>query len=142
MPDRKNLMTIFFVGMVVLQTIGCGSSSNSNRVLQVVTVTPSTADGLNSPIGQVPFTANGTFSKSPSPAPVSFVAPYSGGWQSSDPSIATLFATGTGTGTATFQCVAGASGVVTITATASTNAATGTGATSTAASGTAQLTCP
>ena len=142
MPDRKNLMTIFFIGMLVLQAIGCGSSSNSNRVLQLVTVMPATADGLSSPTGQVQFTATGTFSKAPSPAPVSFVAPYSGGWQSSDPSIATLVATGTGTGTATFQCAAGASGVVTITATASTNAATGTGATSTVVSGTASLTCP
>ncbi len=139
MPDRKNMMTIFFVGMLVFQTAGCGTSS-SNRVLQSVKVTPAMADGLRSPTGQVQFTATGTFSKSPSPAPVTFVAPYSGSWVVSDPTIATLV--GTGTGTATFQCVAGASGTVTITAAASTNAATGTGATSTMVQGTASLTCP
>jgi len=141
MPDTKKMVTIFFAVVLFFQTFGCGTSS-SNRVLQSMAVTPPTADGLSSPIGQVQFTATGTFSKAPSPSPVTFVAPYSGGWQSSDPSIATLVPTGTGTGTATFQCAAGASGVVTITATASTNAATGTGATSTAVSGTASLTCP
>jgi hypothetical protein len=141
MPHR-NLLTVSFAAILIFQTLGCGTSSSSNRVLQVVTVTPSTADGLRSPTGQVQFAATGAFSKAPSPAPVTFVAPYSGGWQSSDPSIATLVATGTGTGTATFQCAAGASGAVTITATASTNAASGTGATGTAVSGTASLTCP
>lgn len=141
MPHR-NLLTISFVATLIFQTLGCGTSGSSNRVLQSVAVTPPTANALSSPIGQVQFTATGTFSKAPSPAAVTFVAPYSGGWQSSDPSIATLVGTGTGTGTATFQCLAGASGAVTITATASTNAATGTGATGTAVSGTASLTCP
>jgi hypothetical protein len=141
MPDRKNVLTILFAATLAFQAIGCGSS-NSNRVLQSMTVTPLTADGNTSPIGQVVFTATGRFSKAPSPSPVTFVAPYSGSWSVSDPSIATLVATGTGDGTATFQCVAGASGVATISAIASSNAASGTGATSTAVTGTAKLTCP
>src|SRR5260370_23720030 len=139
MPDRKNVMTIFFIVTMIFQTVGCGTSS-STRVLQLIAVTPSTADAQSFSSSQVQFTATGTFSKSPSPAPVTFVAPYSGSWVVSDPTIATLV--GTGTGTATFQCVAGASGTVTITAAASTNAATGTGATSTMVQGTASLTCP
>jgi hypothetical protein len=140
MPDFRSRLTIFFIGMLILQTLGCGmSSSNSNRVLQSMAVTPSTADAQSSSNGQVQFTATGTFSKAPSPSPVTFAAPYSGSW-SADPTMATLV--GTGTGTAIFQCVAGASGVVTIKATASTNAAMGTMATGTAISGTASLTCP
>jgi hypothetical protein len=139
MPDRTKVMTVLFIVALVFQTVGCGTS-NSNRVLQSMAVTPRTADAQSAPNGQVQFTATGTFSKAPSPSPVTFVAPYSGSWLISDPSIATLV--GTGTGTATFQCVAGASGVVTITAIASTNAATGTGATSTMVKGTASLTCP
>jgi len=138
MPDRKYMAAVFFVAVLVTQTVGCGSSSN--RVLQSIAVTPSTADAQSSANAQVQFTATGTFSKSPSPAPVTFAAPYSGSWVVSDQAIATLV--GTGTGTATFQCVAGASGTVTITATASTNAATGTAATSTMVQGTASLTCP
>jgi hypothetical protein len=140
MPDRMKAMTFFFLGALILQTLGCGtSSSNSNRVLQSIAVTPPMADAQDSG-GQVQFTASGTFSKAPSPSPVTFVAPYSGSWMVSDPATATLV--GTGTGTATFHCVAGASGVVSITAIASTNAATGTGATGTSVRGTASLTCP
>jgi hypothetical protein len=135
---HRNLLIICFVTTLTYQTLGCGTSSSSNRVLQSIAVTPATADAQSSN-GQVQFTATGTFSKAPSSAPVTFAAPYSGSW-SADPTMATLV--GTGTGTATFQCVAGVSSVVTIKATASTNAATGTGATSTAVSGTASLTCP
>jgi len=138
MTNRKNLLTISFVAMLISETLGCGMGSNSNRVLQSIAVTPATADAQKSN-GQVLFTATGAFSKAPSPAPVTFAAPYSGSW-SADPTMATLV--GTGTGTATFQCVAGASGVVIIKATASTNAAMGTGATGTAVNGTASLTCP
>jgi hypothetical protein len=137
MPHR-NLLTICIVTTLIFQTLGCGTSSSSNRVLQSIAVTPATADAQNSN-GQVQFTATGTFSKAPLSAPVTFAAPYSGSWLA-DPAMATLV--GTGTGFATFSCVGGASGVVTITATASTNAATGTGATATTVSGTASLTCP
>ena len=84
MPDRKHLMTILFVGMLVLQTAGCGTSS-SNRVLQSVTVTPQTADGLSSPIGQVQFTATGTYSDGSTLNLIGSVA-----WNSSVPAVATV----------------------------------------------------
>jgi hypothetical protein len=111
-------------------------NSMSNRVLQSMVVSPATADARNSPSGQVQFSAMGTFSKAPSPAPVPFVAPYSGSWATSDLNVATIDQHGLA------MCVAGASGTVTITAIASSNAGVGTQNTSTAVSGTAKLTCP
>jgi hypothetical protein len=99
-------------------------------------ITPGTADAQTSPSGQVQFSAMGTFSKAPSPAPVPFVAPYSGSWATSDLSVATIDQTGLA------QCIAGAAGTVMITAMASSNAGMGTQNTSTAVSGTAKLTCP
>jgi|SRR5437899_2467722 len=137
MPQRKILATVLFAAALVLETVGCGMSS-SNRVLQSIAVNPATADAQNFPNGQVQFTATGTFSKPPSPSPVTFVAPYSGQWFV-DPAFATIV--GTGTGTATFQCVAGASGTTTVRATASANSALGTQM-SIAVNGTATLTCP
>ena len=73
------------------------------------------ADAQSFPSGQVQFTATGTFSKPPSPSVVTFQAPYSGSWFSTDP--VTLVSTGNGT--AIFQCIAGKSGTFTITAVAS-----------------------
>lgn len=138
MPQRKALTTILLAAPLVLATLGCGGMSNSsNRILQSITVSPSVADAHSSN-GSVQFTATGTFSQAPSPALVTFAAPYSGSW-AADPAVATLV--GTGMGTATFQCVAGASGKTTIQAIASTNSAPG-GAMSTAVTGTATLTCP
>jgi hypothetical protein len=46
--------------------LGCGSG----RELQSVTVTPAAADARNFPSGQVSFSATGTFSKPPSPQPL------------------------------------------------------------------------
>jgi len=141
MKNGKKFRNLFFVTILALQGAGCGtSSSNSNRALQSMTVVPATADAQNYQNGQVQFTATGIFSKSPSPALVTFVAPYSGSWSVSDPTIAILV--GTSTGTATFQCVAGASGTVQIKAIASANAATGTGMTGVAVTATASLACP
>lgn len=120
----------------VAQTLGCGAMySSSNRVLQSVTVTPANADAQNF-MGQVQFTANGTFSQPPSPAPVSFQPPYTGNWSSSNLNIATISQSGMA------QCVAGAAGKVTIIAEVSSNSATGMGQMSTAVSGKATLTCP
>lgn len=112
---------------------GCGSSYTSNRVLESITVTPAKASAQGSSNGQVQFTATGTFSHPPSPAQVPFTAPYSGGWQTSNPDIATINAAGVA------QCVA--SGSVTVTAMASANKG-GAGAMSVGVRGTAQLTCP
>jgi len=126
------------LAVFALATIGCGSmNSTPNRVLESMTLSPASADAQNFPQGQVQFTPMGTFSKAPSPAavPVPFVAPYSGSWASSDPSIATINQSGVA------QCVPGASGTVTIRATASSNSAMGP-AMSTGVSGTAKLRCP
>jgi len=49
-----------------LIALGCGSS----RDLQAVTVSPATADAHNFPNGQVSFAATGTFTKPPSPQPL------------------------------------------------------------------------
>src|SRR5215469_18521826 len=120
------------------ESLGCSamhSNSISNRVLESITVTPTTADAQNFLLGGVLFTATGKFSKPPSPAPVPFVAPYSGGWTSSDPTIAIVDNLGFAT------CLGGTSGTVMITAQASSNSANPP-AMSTAVSGTAQLTCP
>lgn len=120
-----------------IATFGCSSmNSMSNRVLQSMVISPSVADAQISPSGQVQFSAMGTFSKAPSPAPVTFVAPYSGSWATSDLNIATIDQHGLAT------CVPGASGTVTVSATASSNAGMGTQNTSTAVSGTAKLACP
>jgi hypothetical protein len=52
--------------IAVLAISGCGSS----RQLQHISVSPSAADARNFRNGQVQFTAIGTFSKAPSPAPL------------------------------------------------------------------------
>jgi hypothetical protein len=130
-------LSVCLLAAFAITTIGCSSmNSMSNRVLQSMVITPGTADAQTSPSGQVQFSAMGTFSKAPSPAPVPFVAPYSGSWATSDLSVATIDQTGLA------QCIAGAAGTVTITAMASSNAGMGTQNTSTAVSGTAKLTCP
>jgi hypothetical protein len=138
--QRSKLLTtlsVYLLGAVALTAIGCSSmNSMSNRVLQSMVIRPANADAQTSPSGQVQFSAMGTFSKAPSPAPVAFVAPYSGSWATSDLNIATIDQTGLA------QCVPGAAGTVTITAIASSNAGMGTQNTSTAVSGTAKLTCP
>ena len=114
--------------------VGCGMSEGSNRVLESISVSRGSASAQSSPGGQVQFTATGSFSKPPSPAQVPFVAPYSGGWQTSDPSIATINDRGVA------QCV-GPAGTVTVIAEASANSATGP-AMSVGVRGTAQLSCP
>ncbi|HET7751292.1 MAG TPA: hypothetical protein VFK81_18020 [Terriglobales bacterium] len=125
------------VVVIAAQTLGCGSMySSSNRMLQSVMVTPANADAQNFTMGQVQFTATGTFSQPPSPAPVSFQPPYTGNWSSSNLNIATISQSGMA------QCAAGAAGKVTITAEVSSNSATGMGQMSTAVSGKTTLTCP
>src|ERR1700689_1844548 len=93
----------------------CGSTiPNAGRVLLSIVVTPATADAQDFSNGQVVFTATGAFSVAPSPAPVTFAAPYTGGFtvasNSSNQVIASIVATGPGT--ATVQCATGMSGTV------------------------------
>jgi hypothetical protein len=52
--------------LAAILTSGCGSS----RQLQSVSLSPATTDAQNYSNGQVPFTATGTFSKPPSPSPL------------------------------------------------------------------------
>ena len=52
--------------LAVILNPGCGSS----RQLQSVSLSPATADAQNYSNGQVRFTATGTFSKPPSPSPL------------------------------------------------------------------------
>jgi hypothetical protein len=138
MFGRNALLAALGPAFLAMVVISCGSPSipNAGRVLLSIAVTPAQADALG---GQVVFTANGTFSVAPSPAPVTFAAPYTGGFavapNSSNQVIATIVATGSGT--ATVQCVAGVSGTVEVGATASAN-----NGTSTTVSGAAQITCP
>ncbi|HEV2115858.1 MAG TPA: hypothetical protein VGR48_07525 [Terriglobales bacterium] len=124
------------VVVIAALSVGCSAMNSSNRVLQSIAVTPANADAQGSAMGQVQFTATGTFSKPPSPALVPFVDPYSGSWMVSNTKIASISQNGMA------QCVSGASGTVTVTAIASSNSAMGMGQMSTAVSGTAKLTCP
>ena len=137
MQCSKTSIVVAVCVLAAIATVGCSSmNSMANRVLQSMVISPATADAQASPSGQVQFSAMGTFSKPPSPAPVPFVAPYSGSWATSDLSVATIDQNGLA------QCVPGAAGTVTISAIASSNAGMGTQNTSTAVSGTARLTCP
>ena len=116
--------------LVLAAALGCGTS-DANRVLQSITITPRSAVANGQ---QVQFTATGTFSKPPSPASVPFVAPYSAGWQSSDLAIATIDQNG--------MAKCNTAGTTAITATASANSCTKLGCMSVGVSGTATLTCP
>jgi hypothetical protein len=114
---------------------GYGCGSNSNRVLESMTITPAAANAAAS-AGKVQFKASGTFSKPPSPDVVTFIAPYSGSWTISNPAVATISQSGLA------QCVPGASGTVDVIAVASANAASGSAMTGIARQATAKLTCP
>ena len=132
-----NASVLTLVVMIVAQTLGCGSMySSSNRVLQSIMITPANADAQNFTMGQVQFTATGTFSQPPSPATIPFQPPYTGTWSSSNLKIATVSQSGLA------QCMAGGAGQVTISAIVSSNSATGGGQMSTAVTGKATLTCP
>lgn len=136
--QRHTITTSGLVMIALLAgAVGCSSmNSSSNRVLQSMTLSPANADAQSSLQGRVQFTATGTFSKAPSPAPVPFVTPYTGTWFSSNLNVATITQSGLAT------CISGAAGTVNIMAIASTNSGTGTKATSTSVSATAKLTCP
>lgn len=130
---------LFKMGLlaVLFAIVGCNAMHtdmmNGNRMLTSMTVAPATASG-NSMTGQVQFSATGVFSQPPSPAPVTFMAPFSGGWSVSNMDIATINQNGMA------QCMH--TGMVTVTAQASSNSTTMPGAMSTAVTATATLTCP
>jgi len=124
------LSTALLVVLAGIESVASGCGNSSPRLLQSISVTPTTADAQTFPKGQVPFTALGIYSAPPSPSPIT-----QPGWSSSDPNIATI----NGNGLA--QCNPGASGVVTVKA--STPApCSGTDCTAALLSGTAKLSCP
>jgi hypothetical protein len=125
--------------MLAAILISCGNNNpDQNRVLLTVAVTPATADPELLGVSEVVFSANGTFSEIPSPALLTFAAPYTGAFSVgtfNNQVIATIVSTGSGT--ATLQCVSGMSGTVEVAAAASAN-----NGTNNTVSGIAQLTCP
>ncbi|MBZ5680123.1 MAG: hypothetical protein LAO24_08455 [Acidobacteriia bacterium] len=139
MTKYRTVLAILFLAALALQILGCGNSSmNSNRVLQSMVISPANPDAQNFPGGQVQFSATGTFSKAPSPGPVTFQPPYTGSWflmGVGASSIATISQTGLA------QCIPGAAGTVTVQATVSANSSMGT-AMSPAVSSSTNLTCP
>ena len=138
--NSQLLLGLLFILLSVAIVAGCGGSMNTmnanNRVLLSMSISPASADAQMFTNGLVTFTATGTFSQPPSPAMVTFVAPFSGSWEVSDPNMATITPNGMA------QCLPGANGKVTVQAQASSNSATTPGAMSTAVGATATLTCP
>src|SRR5262252_1724206 len=101
----KPIAAIAAIALAALTPVSCSNSDpNAGRVLLSIAVTPSTADAALFPNGLVTFTAAGTFSVSPSPAPIPATAPYSGEIFVSNPTnppatIATIVSTGNSTAT-------------------------------------------
>lgn len=125
---KKFVPLAVLLASVELALTACGTGSS--RVLQAISVTPSTADAQSFPNGQVQFTVMGTYSQPPSPSPVAQAQ-----WTVSDPNVASVSLNGLA------QCNAGAVGVVTVRA--STPApCSGTACTAALLVGTAQLNCP
>jgi hypothetical protein len=129
----------FLISLLALPLISCNSvNTNSGRVLTAITVTPTTADALNSPNGKVTFTATGRFSLPPLSGPVTFQSPYSGSFSVANPSNQTIAnVVASGTGTVTVQCVWKVTGSVEVIASASAN-----NGTQTLVTGQGTLTCP
>jgi hypothetical protein len=124
--------------LIALGIASCGSS----RQLQSVTLSPASADAQNFSSGQVPFTATGTFSKPPSPAPLTSKDVMWCAGSSSGDCVGNVNPGATVDQNGLAQCLPGFTGTVTILA--------GTGATITMPDtgsqlkvfGAAQLTCP
>ena len=125
--------------LIALPLISCNSvNPNSGRILTAITVTPTAANAVNYPNGQVTFTSTGRFSLPPLSGPVTFESPYSGSFSVANPSNQTIAnVVATGTGTVTVQCVANGSASVEVVASASAN-----NGTQTVVTGQGTLTCP
>ena len=127
------------LAFLALPLAACQSvNQNSGRVLTAINVTPTSADASTFPNGLVTFTATGQFNIPPLSGPVTFTAPYNGGFVVANPSHQTIAnIVSTAIGTVTVQCVSGVSASVAVVATASAN-----NGTTTTVTGQAQLTCP
>jgi hypothetical protein len=120
-------------------TLACGSSHT--RMLQSVTISPTTADAQDYPNGQVPFTATAIYNTSPNQ-----VTPFDAIWGACFQDGVTTAVSVSTTGVA--QCAASASGNYTIWAfgvnkgDAVCNVVNACGGGCGRVTGTAQLTCP
>ena len=119
-----SLVAIF----VTFLSLSCNSvNPNSGRVLTAITVTPTSADAVQSPNGQVTYTATGQFSLPPLSGPVTFKSPYTGSFFVANPNGQTIAnVVTTGNGTVTVQCVSGVNASVEVVASAAANNGTGT----------------
>src|ERR1051326_4207784 len=63
MPERQTIAAATLTVLLAFRMLACGSS-NSNRVLESMTITPARADAQTSPTGQVQFRATGQFGAS------------------------------------------------------------------------------
>jgi hypothetical protein len=130
---RFNVLLPTTLLLAGVELVGCGNGGP--RRLQSVSVTPASADAQSFPNGQVQFTAVGTYSQPPSPAPI--VPMGNGmGWSVSDLHIATINQSGLA------QCKPGALGVVTVRDTACCAPCVGTECTAAFLVGNAKLSCP
>ncbi|HTC45824.1 MAG TPA: hypothetical protein VK722_00760 [Candidatus Aquilonibacter sp.] len=100
-----HVVTVFFLGTLSLVILACGDSTQ--RTLQNISVSPSTADAQNYPNGQVQFTATGTYNTAPMT-----VTPLQASWGAVQNNAPTTGVTITSGGVA--QCAAGATGVYSI----------------------------
>ena len=139
MQVRRPSLLGFLIVLLALPLISCNSvNPNTGRVLTAITLTPTAADAVNYPNGQVTFTAIGQFSISPLIGPVTFQSPYSGNFSVANPTNQTIAnVVATGTGTLTVQCVSNVTGSVEVVASASAN-----NGTQTVVTGQGTLTCP
>src|SRR5215469_18369254 len=132
---RFNVLLPTALLLAGIELVGCGNGGP--RRLQSVSVTPASADAQSFLNGQVQFTAVGTYSQPPSPAPIAPPGPGSAPlWGLSDLHIATINQGGLA------QCKAGALGVVTVRATVCCAPCIGTECTAAFLVGNAKLSCP
>lgn len=121
--------------------LSCGSSMNSNsdRMLQSISLSPATADARDYPGGQVQFTATGFYTANPRT-----VTPLAAGWGSCFQNAPTSDVTVSSAGMA--QCISGAAGTYTVFADDASSSVNCTAITACGGgcqvSGSAQLTCP
>jgi len=128
---RFNVLLPTTVLLAGIELVANGCGHGSPRSLQSISVTPASANAQSFPNGQVQFTAVGTYSQPPSPAPITQL-----GWWLSDLHIATISQSGLA------QCKPGALGVVTVNALKCCAPCIGTECTAAQLVGSAKLSCP
>jgi|SRR5215469_990900 len=127
---HSNVPAALLLAGISLVAISCGTATQP-RQLQSMSVSPTSADAQNFPNGQVQFTATGSFTQPPSPAPATVL-----NWTLSDPTLGSITQSGVA------QCNSGAVGVTKVQANGGPAPCKGTGCTAALIIGTAQLTCP